>query len=441
MVSPLPTSPHRPIAVSPMRSPSPRPRFSIQHSEFRIRRAFTLIELMVAVSLLVVIILSVGIVFKSTGNAVGLGQATGEMFAKVRAINQQIVSDVHGMDRNGFLIIRCRAERQGDFGFSADRFRRHDQISFISTGKFPNRTGAYQQTQVFADNSTANSARIWYGQLIVAKDPWAAPAGTDLPTSAVLNTADPAYESGFWLGRQAMLLLNPPAAGASEFPAGFTDINLTLAASYSGTPHPSNNGPESSVASTPITMSRVDVAYTTLPQIMANLSGGFPNQPDYCYRLKTLPSPTTTGIADASGNPYLPNGVLRMHPVFATGLPSFAIDWTDGTPDGNGNLKWFGWNTGQNGSYSVELAPPADGSRANFPNNGNFYKPPAGLAGTEFSDQKIAKDNYEVVFTPANSTLWPKALRFTYRITDSNDRLNGGRSFVCVVDLPPPLHN
>src|SRR5271169_5918520 len=73
-----PATSRRSIGVSPIMGRMPMPR------------GFTLIELMVAV---------------------GLSEATSDIFAKARAINQQIESDVSGINKSGFLVIRCRAEK------------------------------------------------------------------------------------------------------------------------------------------------------------------------------------------------------------------------------------------------------------------------------------------------------------------------------------------
>jgi prepilin-type N-terminal cleavage/methylation domain-containing protein len=52
-----------------------------------VRRAFTIIEMMVAVSLLVIIMAAVGQVFRSTGSAVSLSQAHSEVISNVRRSN------------------------------------------------------------------------------------------------------------------------------------------------------------------------------------------------------------------------------------------------------------------------------------------------------------------------------------------------------------------
>ncbi len=226
-----------------------------------------------------------------------------------------------------------------------------------------------------------------------------------------------------------MLLLNPPATPTV---AGYATID-NAAVLYTGITGASNYSKEATVVPN-ITASRIAVAYTTVPQIMntapLNAAAPAPAIPAYCYRLKTLPSPAATNIVDASGNPFLPNGVLRMHPILAQGVPSFAVDWTDGALDANGNLKWYGYNTGTAGQYGDGPTAALFNAQTNSPSN---------YAGPNPAIESVGAANgdiYEALFTPANRTLWPKALRFTYRITDSNDRLNGGRSFVCVVDLP-----
>jgi prepilin-type N-terminal cleavage/methylation domain-containing protein len=71
-------------------------------------RAFTLMELMVSVAILVIILLSVGVIFGGASRSVSNSQAIMEMLANVRAVQQVVEQDVRGMDRNGFLVIRSR---------------------------------------------------------------------------------------------------------------------------------------------------------------------------------------------------------------------------------------------------------------------------------------------------------------------------------------------
>ena len=170
------------------------------------RSAFTLMELMVSVAILVLIILSVGTMFQSASRSVGVSQAINEMLSNHRAVQQQIASDIKGIDKNGFLVIRSK---------NGGTNRRFDQIAFISLGNFPNRTGVNNFTAPFTDRLTSNAALVWYGQLAIqSKTP---PAAGNYLTSnqgtAVLLNALPSgvNDADFILGRHTTLLV--PASG------------------------------------------------------------------------------------------------------------------------------------------------------------------------------------------------------------------------------------
>ena len=72
------------------------------------RRAFTLIEMLVALVILVIMMGAIGEVFHLAGHSVRFGQATLSTMAQVRVIEHQIATDFHEMDTNGFLVIRQR---------------------------------------------------------------------------------------------------------------------------------------------------------------------------------------------------------------------------------------------------------------------------------------------------------------------------------------------
>jgi len=109
----------------------------------RSRSGFSLMELMVAVTILVVIILAVNVTFSGASKQVGTSQATMDMMAGIRGIQSMIEHDVRSMDRNGFLVIRSRLfdPTSGD-PVKLDRTWRFDQLSFLATGEFPNPSGA-----------------------------------------------------------------------------------------------------------------------------------------------------------------------------------------------------------------------------------------------------------------------------------------------------------
>ena len=90
------------------------------------RRAFTIMELMVAIAILVIIILSVGVIFNNASKSVSSSTALMETLSSVRGVQQQVEKLVSGMDRNSFLVIRSQALLPGSF-----QTYRFDQIGFI----------------------------------------------------------------------------------------------------------------------------------------------------------------------------------------------------------------------------------------------------------------------------------------------------------------------
>jgi len=100
-----------------------------------------------------------------------------------------------------------------------------------------------------------------------------------------------------------------------------------------------------------------------------------------------------------------------MMPILLQGVPSFAVDWTDGSTTG-GQLNWYGIdNTSTSPSFKANVEPAVDND-----------------------------DNAMYAFYPGNkfsgTTLqWPLALRFTYTITDPANRLGGGRIISQIIYL------
>lgn len=449
------------------------------------RRAFTLIEMMVAVSILVLIILSVGIVFRGAGQSVGISQVSLEMLSNVRALQQQLQRDVSGVDKNSFLVIRCGICTNNSV--SPAIVRRCDQVSFISRGSFPHRTGTVSNTP-FADTTSTPTAFIWWGQLAMEKTGAAWAASDVRNPSKFLNTNETVQlllnqvptgivpdpnamhpEPDYTLGRSAIILAPQDVA------LGAAGSGVQCNISPSGTPIPAfanqptvvpplsaidygaknagfNFDSQTEVAN--ITQSRVDAAATTPSEIMSYLRqtlgipavrAGLNNRYEadhYCYRFAALRSPYDG--KDPAGNLSLVNGYFRMHPIALQGVTSFAVDWTDGsTYNGTetdvitgtaatklvGATKWYGL-------YNDGSSPPTGWTRGggagaplvqNFVDHGSF-----GTTATPNNG-----DDYTAVFsydTPRSQ--WPVALRFRFHIADPSGRLASGRDFVQVVNLP-----
>jgi prepilin-type N-terminal cleavage/methylation domain-containing protein len=447
------------------------------------RRAFTLIEMMVAVSILVLIILSIGVVFRGAGQSVGVSQASLEMLSNVRAVQQQLERDVSGIDKNSFLVIRCGI--CNNKSVTPNLIRRCDQVSFISRGSFPHRTGTINN-RPFADTTTTPTAFVWWGQLAMEKvgSSWtasdvinpskflpAAPETTQVllnqvPTGIIpdLNALHP--EPDYTLGRSTMILAPQDVALGSAGSGVQCNISPTGTSipAFANQPPPlippisaidysaknagfSING-QTEVAN--ITQSRVDAAATTPSEIMSYLTqalgipavrSGANNRYEadhYCYRFAALHSPYDG--TDPAGNLSLVNGYFRMHPIALQGVSSFAVDWTDGsTYTGTetdvitgqkvlstliGATKWYGlYNDG---------TTVAGQSKA-----GVFAQYFVDHATSGAVDATSNGDDYTAIFSyDTPSSQWPVALRFRFHVADPSGRLANGRDFVQVVNLP-----
>lgn len=362
-------------------------------------------ELVTAISLLVMIILGVSVIFRSSSKAVSLSQATMETFANVRAVQQQIERDVAGMDRDGFLVIRSQITPTGN--------RRVDQVAFVAKGAFPNRTGT-MTANTFADNTVANAAVIWLGHGVVEGDgttPMHGDGPIIDPAQQGNGVALGAMPSGtkdqeFTLLRHATLLMAKNGSGS-----GITTTSGTIAA-YD---NPSINAPSVSCsegAMAHICSSRVAVCSLTPSQLMQGIIKGINDlggrgsaaryeADSYCFRFKYLPNPYA---GDVTGTYMVVNGAYRMHPILLQGVADFKVEWTDGTTNATG-LVWYGRDLPKGTDAIIEPA---------VANN----------------------DVYTAQFSFDKKGSWPKALKFTYRVTDPMDRLNGGRVFTQVVKVP-----
>ena len=629
-------------------------RLIIDHCSLIIERqrraGFTLVEMLVALSILIILMAAVGEIFSLAGRTVRVGQATLAAMSSIRAVEAQIAHDIHHLDTNGFLIIRQRyyappwqpgvqyqpgdeVQYNGDFflcqqpnttlatltgtlppsvpygGVSTADWLllpqpwnptisygngatvvyggvyyvcivpspgttmvmpgapgtttiwaqttgypiwRADQIGFLETGNFQDRTGGVQSgNATMASYLTANKAIVWFGQLSASygqvglnytAGAYTAPVDTIHP--ATWNAAFPdqdQFEQPYWpqkawipmgtppsgqtsgqfyFGRQAMLLIPagtssgttygvlPPGGGAFGstvynnpfFPLSYTtpsSTDTTAAQNGGSSGYPMTINSETGLAShqseystlygnsyATVTSSRLDAAYDAVPTAATAFTllapnGESVNSPAgtgtvegyvdgladtpvassvnaaknltaisdfFCYRYATLITPGASEI----GRTTLPaqqmlNAYYRMSPIMLQGVPSFAVDWTDGSvndgtqayptlypvPTTYPTLNWYGIY-GNTTSQSIPPnaggpTAPASGGSAQLAVTGNSSSAPGYVTNV---------NSISYVFYAGNKSEWPKALRITYLVTDPNNRLQGGRFVTQVVELP-----
>ncbi|HTV49036.1 MAG TPA: prepilin-type N-terminal cleavage/methylation domain-containing protein [Phycisphaerae bacterium] len=454
------------------------------------RIAFTLMEMLVALSILVIMMGSIGEIFRIAGNASAIGQATLNVMANVRVAQGLMAQDFAGFNANGYLAIRQRwniptwqanyqyqpgdevvatgtsypstglpnttsfyvclqpTTNQYTAGASNTYWQyyasitaalndgispwRADQVAFLANGNFQSRTG--DSSDDICNYLASNAAAIWYGQLWVSygnppPSPYSATAGKsetgyfaqnlNLSTTANMPPEPTGNDAGdFMLGREAILLT--PQAGSYYVLKYYTDINLSNTSGITAT------GLDGSAGATAyITSSRLDDATITPALIMqtiasqnnpANTTGLEYIDNNYCYRFATVRTPTASEVdAGTNINIQLTNGYFRMMPILLQGVPSFAVDWTDGSSTNN-HLNWYGLDNTTTSPPAQSPVQPGTANSDNYDSAMYAWCPGNKFNGTTYQ--------------------WPLALRFTYTITDPANRMAGGRIISQIIYLP-----
>jgi prepilin-type N-terminal cleavage/methylation domain-containing protein len=435
------------------------------------RRAFTLIEMLVALAILVIMMGAIGEVFHLAGHSVRFGQATLSTMAQVRVIEHQISTDFHEMDTNGFLVIRqrnyvpswdpnsvqynpgdevavggavyiCTSPNVSKAGNNPQTLAtksidwqllsntgipiwRADQISFIANGNFHSRAGNTQG----ATNTllSSNSALIWLGQMAVSY-------GRTAPLESALSQNQLGWPAYFPEGNSGGGTYVQPGTPPTGLTAGSLTLgrvvmllvpnNLTPTGTSSGENLITGIGPAATgnasygtgSAKVYATSSRLDAIEYSAAQAIAYATSQVPSTvaDNFCFRYSTVQSPGSASVAGPIA------GAFRMQPILMPGVCSFAVDVgstssneystgtsTTTTPQ---TLYWFGPDAITPGS--------------------------TGTTGPAIASDNGHNDNDVFVFTPANKSAWPVALRITYLVTDPADQLNGPLTVTQIVHLP-----
>jgi len=143
-------------------------------------KAFTLIELMVAMGILVVVLSFAGLIFKVSINSYRTALANAEIMQKLRAITTQLNTDFKGLNKDGeIFVVWEAAPLQGtDYKDNdLDGYERFDRIMFFADGDFQ----SYRTNPMIR----GNTARICY---MLARDNTHRPEGQDRPGRMLART-------------------------------------------------------------------------------------------------------------------------------------------------------------------------------------------------------------------------------------------------------------
>ena len=339
---------------------------------------FTLIEMVVAITLLAVIILFAGTVFKASINSYRIAMAQAEIMQKLRVITQQLDGDFRGLRKDAPMFIR--------FETSADNSR-FDQIMFFADGDFQS-TG--QNTIV------GNLARIYYGH---SRNPSGSQAKDRLFARCQhILTADTTLEQ--WpdltnfagtFGQNDLRPLNPPMLKNDTYEYDWLSLSQW--------------------------------------QVIANNPANVNQIINVCFG----------NNADSNNNlPYINTADANtIHNLMTQGIGSFCVQWgyycsSHGAyfwwpsldPNGSGNIVTsdFGSNGMNNNIFGLYL-----NSVAPVPAN-LYWVPNSGVIGYYYPYPSNPVN-------PAAKPAYPQALKFAFTIFDSRGVFKDGQTFTHIVYL------
>jgi prepilin-type N-terminal cleavage/methylation domain-containing protein len=184
---------------------------SILQKSAKMRKAFTLMEMVVSLGILAIVMSFAGTIFRVGIDSHRLALANAEIMQKLRAITEQLDLDFRGLRKEGEILVFWRAQRKASYTGpnrnAEEAFDRFDRIMFFADGDF----------QTYRANPTVRGsmARICYA---LANGPSANPAEPNRP-----QMQKPERRV---LARTEHILVAPPATANPDDPLGtgkFTD--------------------------------------------------------------------------------------------------------------------------------------------------------------------------------------------------------------------------
>jgi prepilin-type N-terminal cleavage/methylation domain-containing protein len=346
------------------------------------KKAFTLIELVVAVALLAMVFVFAGTIFKVSINAYRTAVANAEIIQKLRAITDQMNADFEGIRTDAPLLFWFHEDTN-------DPSQRYDQIMFFADGDF-------QSTQLYdgpsgsevpaptGDPVIGDVARIHYGQA-KSRDP-----------------ADDTMKDPFDLKKEDRLL-----AKRQHILTADTDLDEWPKADMSDFDSSGAGG-------------KLNEWYE---HDRLSLSQWKTVEGD-AYRDKIIPTCFVIRPLVDMGDPN------TFQKLMCEGVGSFAIQWAywDSV---DGRFYWFPSNDPDGNPSTSDshfsLISDRFGVYFNIPNGSSFSV--GGWWWYPIGDNNV-KYKSGVSFP---SDFYPKAIKFTFRLYDSKGVIKEGRTFTHIV--------
>jgi prepilin-type N-terminal cleavage/methylation domain-containing protein len=341
-------------------------------------KAFSLIELLVAMGVLVVVLVFSSSIFKMSINAYRSSVANAEIMQKVRAITAQLNSDFKGLDKDGEIFLTWKASAVSSSSIrdnDLDGYERFDRIMFFAGGDF--------HSYGTSPSVRGNAAMICY---MIAKNNNNSPESQDrnkriLTRTQHILTADKNLSNYF----------NPSTFGDTQWKQWRNryEYDKLSIEQWKQIPWVNKRNALS-------VLNDVDITGNTVSE---NSKGAI------------------IDLTDANS----------LHMLLCEGVAEFKIQgWSDSLkawipevdPDGNGNLS--------DSHFYINSSDPNNIPGVLYPN------PPNGkviINNISFPDNQINKEHFNMI--PGLG----RALKFTFTLYDSKGIIKQGRTFTHIVYL------
>ena len=192
------------------------------------RKAFTIVELLVAMGLFGMLLAASGVIFATAVNAHRTAEATAEISQNLAAITDQLNADFRGLRKEGEIFAVWVARPVDDEGnivaYNAPNiagFQRFDRIMFFADGDFQ----TYHEQYVVGGDQilTGNVARICY---MLARDGSDAEAEQQKPAARILSRTQHIFTSEDMLDEDDQPSYFPLPVSFND-PCEFADKNFT----------------------------------------------------------------------------------------------------------------------------------------------------------------------------------------------------------------------
>lgn len=438
-------------------------------------RAFTILELIVAMAVTVLMIVMINALFTATSDGVSVGIALSDVIGSGRAVSDQIERDANemiGPETNppGFLVIVCQKSPDNrpytERRFTKARSVRMDQVLWVRTlAKSTNGFGAMPiapasdstftpptKTQML---NAADAVRVWYGHVQLTN-----PAGTGV---TAFGTPGPNHSANTYaLGRHAMFMVNDKdlngvssvptfnhAKGAyanAAGPGGLVHQGVTDVAYVSYTGGPIEAGVSPGVVIGTAGTPAGEFSPNTLWHQGAQATAMYHSRAlEYMFledkRMWANPFPY---VNYADNSTWMTSRqVAQMHPLMMNNVSDFIVEFAadmiddadvanlpdgfDGGPDvyaagtaSAGETVWYGL---ENNEATNSKGPPTWAPRTATDVESPVVSggPPGGGVAYVFRHGRTPLDHPQ-------GRAWPYMIRIRYRIQDTRGELLGDRS-------------